>query len=201
MDSFFGLPSLRASSLFLGVSSLGVRRRRSIGRRLVLSSGLSGSHDSLLKLSWPRSSGNGRFAMIGRSPQLGISTCHIYLLRLCGDPSNMALTCCRFLLRSGARGNSSWATVVADVTNGVVGYIFDIHVVDNVDIDVHHVAVIEKVSALPATAEEAHAEVAETVIDSAIESDLRTPIAVIENVSAVVPPPIGRSPEKSSFRW
>jgi hypothetical protein len=68
------------------------------------------------------------------------------------------------------------------------------------DIHVGYGAVVEEFATAPFTTLKAFAEVSEAVINAAVESDVRTPIARIPKVDAVVPAPVSRSPEKANFR-
>src|SRR5271163_3567204 len=64
-------------------------------------------------------------------------------------------------------------------------------------VDVHHGGVVRKDSAIPASPDEANAAIAESIINAAVESNVRAPIACMENVPAAAPAPISRSPEKA----
>src|SRR4029077_3079123 len=68
------------------------------------------------------------------------------------------------------------------------------------DVDVGHRAIVEVVSSVPAPADEAGAEIAETVNDSAVEPDMRAPVALMEDEYTIDPTPVGRSPEVANFR-
>jgi hypothetical protein len=67
-------------------------------------------------------------------------------------------------------------------------------------INVVHGTVIEEIPMFPATAVIPLAVVAKTVVNAAIEANLRPPITVIEEKSAVVPSPITRCPQITFFR-
>src|SRR5207302_5070487 len=68
----------------------------------------------------------------------------------------------------------------------------------------HHVyisdrAVVIEAITVPAAADVAEAEVSEAISNPAIESDLRAPIAVIENEGIVGPSPVWRRPQVTDF--
>jgi hypothetical protein len=67
------------------------------------------------------------------------------------------------------------------------------------DADVHIVvgAVVIEMAAAPVTALVADADVAETVVDAAVEADVRTPIATIKAVAAMPEAPISGRPESA----
>src|SRR5580658_8083727 len=113
---------------------------------------------------------------------------------------DMSLTPGGLLARCRTRADSAIATVVADVAFVVVRHVGVVNIVNVGDVHVAHGTVVEKVSAVPASAFKARAEIAEAVIDPAVEAYLRTPIAVIENKSVAAPTPIGRSPQEADFR-
>jgi hypothetical protein len=87
-----------------------------------------------------------------------------------------------------------------------VSYSFIVDDRSVVDIgDVHateivHGRVVSEDAAFPVAALVAGAPIAETVIDAAVESDMRPPIATVENVHAVMPAPIARGPEQPHGR-
>src|SRR6202044_1102552 len=60
--------------------------------------------------------------------------------------------------------------------------------------------VIEKVSVIPAAAREAHAEIAESIVDPTIKSYGRPPEAFVEHKCVAAPTPPARGPEKPDFR-
>jgi len=60
--------------------------------------------------------------------------------------------------------------------------------------------VIEEVTAAPLATNEAYAEVAEAIVDAAIEADVRAPVAGVEAVIAAFPTPPRGCPEITGFR-
>jgi hypothetical protein len=92
------------------------------------------------------------------------------------------------------------ATVEADAVyrgavhdGGVIGVVYD------GDVYVGHGAVVEEFAASPSAAKEADSGVAETVVDSAIEANFRTPVAGVPKIGVVLPGPITRSPEQADL--
>ena len=63
--------------------------------------------------------------------------------------------------------------------------------------DVSNGAVVVEVVAVPIATEEADADVAEAIVDTAVEADVRTPVAGMEAVAAAVVTPVGRRPESA----
>jgi hypothetical protein len=83
-----------------------------------------------------------------------------------------------FLCCGGTRADATTATVKADVRI-VHDDCLLINVVDDVHIHIIHTGVVEEVAAGPITAGIARADVTETVVDAAVETDFRSPVARI----------------------
>lgn len=112
----------------------------------------------------------------------------------------MALTSESFLLSRRARGDPTVAAVVANMIHSSVDHSGVVNVVNVGDVNVVYRSVVEKMAAVPASAIVAVAEIPVTVIDAAIETDLRTPVALIEDKSSAAVSPIARGPEKADSR-
>jgi hypothetical protein len=72
--------------------------------------------------------------------------------------------------------------------------------VDVGDAHVVYRTVVEKLSVIPTSAFVALAKVTVAVTNPAIETYVRTPIAIIKDESVAAPTPIGWSPEQTDFR-
>src|SRR5271165_2173418 len=75
-----------------------------------------------------------------------------------------------------------------------------VNIVNVVDVHVVHAAVVEKVAAVPVATLVAESAVAEAIINSAIEADVRAPVTSVPEISSAAPAPISGSPEKSDAR-
>src|SRR6516164_7638659 len=96
--------------------------------------------------------------------------------------------------------NSVWPSVVADP---VYGDIVDHSLVVNVDIGDRHIvngAVVIEPLPSPVSALITRSEVAVSVIHSAIEADVRTPIACVPHIDAFAPGPVAGRPEQTWLR-
>ncbi len=141
--------------------------------------------------------------MVYRHKLCAIATSCLLLLPLC---SGWGVTPCagRCQLGSGRLGSGS---AIAAVEAGAAGS----HVVDDgpaVDIGdirrayVTHCGVIIKESIAPVSAQITDAKVAEAIVNPAVETDHRAPIAGIPHVHALLPCPVPRSPERAhEGRW
>ena len=75
-----------------------------------------------------------------------------------------------------------------------------VDVVDYGDVDIVDGTVVVEVARIPVPALIADAHITEAVVDSAIETDVRTPVATEPAVTPVRPAPIARSPESALIR-
>jgi len=91
------------------------------------------------------------------------------------------------------------ASVVAHPALGPVNDGFVVNVANVCNIHVHHGAIVEEATVIPASACKALAKIPEAVVDAAIETDLRAPVAVVKNVAAVSPRPVWWSPQVTDF--
>jgi hypothetical protein len=101
--------------------------------------------------------------------------------------------------RSGAHLHATRSAVethaVAATTVIAAGALVDV----TLDVDVHIVvgAVVVEMAATPVAADVADADVAKAVIDTAIEADMRTPVATVKAVVVVPVAPIAGGPESA----
>src|SRR5215470_7233441 len=98
--------------------------------------------------------------------------------------------------------DSTWSAVEADARNVALidnDAIF-VDVVDVDHVDVGDGAVVVVVAAAPVAAIEASAGIAEAVVNSAVETDVRSPVAGVPNVEAFTPTPITGRPEVTGLR-
>src|SRR5215470_7005437 len=162
---------------------------------------LSGGNDPPLpKCRRFRSGSHGRPAMILRSPQLSICAGGLHVLDLSCRGSEMPLVGRGLFWRRRPCLYSVLPSVVADARHRVIHHPRAADIVNNSDVDVVYGTVVEEVSVLPTSAFVAIAEITESVNDAAIKADLRAPIAIVENIGAVLPSPIARRPEETDLR-
>jgi hypothetical protein len=70
-----------------------------------------------------------------------------------------------------------------------------VNISDMHGIHMHHRGVIEKSAMAPFSTDKAHASISEAVVNAAVKSDMRSPIATVPRVEAVVPAPVAGSPQ------
>ncbi len=134
-------------------------------------------------------------AMIHRCPLSGIAAGGAPELRLGGRGTTVPPASCRKFGGGWPRSRPAISAVKAHtVRRAAAQYRLAIHVVNDVSIHVVDDAVVVKRSMIPIPASVSDAGIAETVVDAAVKSDLRTPIAFMPQVRAAAPAPIPRSP-------
>jgi hypothetical protein len=67
------------------------------------------------------------------------------------------------------------------------------------DIDIVHRPVVVKGSTIPVATLVALSTVTKAVVDASVETDLRSPVAIVEHVSAIIPAPVAGGPEQARF--
>jgi ADP-glucose pyrophosphorylase len=103
-------------------------------------------------------------------------------------------------LRSRTLVYTAVAAIEANTGYGSVVYSCLVNIVNLRDVDVGHRTIVKKVVVVPTSTFEAMTKVTVAIVDSAIKTYNRTPIALIKNETATVPSPIARSPEETDFR-
>jgi len=96
-------------------------------------------------------------------------------------------------------GCSANAVVIADVVHH--GRVVDdrsaVHIGDVLNVEVIHCPVVVEEPVAPIPARIANSEVAEAVVNAAIEPDHWPPVAGIPAIPAVVPTPVSRGPKRA----
>ncbi len=168
-----------------------------------------GSTDAHARNDGASKGGLSRGAVILVEELLVILDGHLACLDLGVDGRCVVLGTRSEFSRTGSNINAAATTVVADavydpaaVANIVVDHVVAVDVMDDVDVDVGHSAVVVEVMILPVAAEVADTDVAEAVVDAAVEADVGPPVAVMEGVTAAVVTPVRRRPEGTVVgRW
>ncbi len=138
--------------------------------------------------------------MINRSSQAAIARGGSLMLGLRGGHRDVPFMGVLFLFGSRPGPEAACATVVANpVCAHVIGDRLRVGVMDDRAVHVHDRGVVVEVVALPVSASEAGADVAESVVYAAVESDIRSPVTSVPDEHAVVPAPVSGSPEEANF--
>src|SRR5579863_744519 len=143
-----------------------------------------------------------RMASVGLRVGCAIGAGSGNVLRLNRCWSDVAFAGGEALLRRGLMLDSAGSAVVGNV--GVVhdGVVMDdglvhVGVVDDGRVHVNDCGVIGELAAAPLAAGKADAHVAEAIVDTAVEADVRSPVAFVEEELAAFPTPPGRGPQKA----
>jgi len=126
-----------------------------------------------------------------------VGLCRVLVLPLRGHRWSMGLAHGHKLLR---RGTGIQSAAPANIAHAIIGDVVD---VGPVDIDIAHArtvhvidrSVVPKMAALPVAAIVAVADVAEAVVDAAIEADVNAPVTVVPVVAVAVVAPVARRPQ------
>src|SRR5579863_23883 len=160
-------------------------------RRMVRCSCLSGRHRSPpLQFSWSSRGCDWWPALVNRSPLLRVIASRFFMLSLSSYGRYMPLVFRRLFFGCGPDFDSTVSSVVTHpVHRSVVDHRGVVNIVNVRDIHVVHGTVVEELTASPFATFIAMAEIAESVVDAAVESDVRTPIADMENECRAAPTP------------
>ena len=177
-------------------------RRSTIGRRMIRRARFSGGDDAFsLELCRLGSCSDWRPAVIHRSAKLRIGARSLDMLDLRRHRWNMPCSRRRLFCWGRTRRNATLSTVITDpVHRRTVNHRGVVDVVNDGDVHITHGAIVEKLSAIPPSTLETNTEKAETIADSAVEPDLWTPVALMEQKSAAAPTPIPGGPEEADLR-
>src|SRR6266404_9940848 len=157
-------------------------------------------HAAVFKYSWLRCSCDRWLPHVHGSPELRVRPSRMRMLNLNRCRRNMFLSRRSLFFRLRTTVDSTVAAVVADASDRRIMHGRVVNVVNLGDINVVHCSVVEKAAIFPTPAFVALTEVGKAVHDPAVETDARTPVAVIKNKALAAPAPIARSPKETDFR-
>jgi hypothetical protein len=108
----------------------------------------------------------------------------------------------RLLLRRRPRIDTAGTAIITDpVGGGIIHYrTIDISVVNDGGVDIRHRRIIPEMPTYPAAAGISRAEIAASVINAAIEADMRAPISAIPRVDPIYITPITGRPQEADLR-
>jgi hypothetical protein len=118
--------------------------------------------------------------------------------QLSGQRSDVGLTLGDNLCREGADGQASLPSVIADVRVVNITGAIRISIVDGILIYARHVRVVPEVVVVPVAAFVTCAVVSVAVVHAAIESDVRSPVSVVPQVTVVIVAPVTGGPERAA---
>jgi len=145
------------------------------------------------ELTGSRRRGHRGPAVVKRRTQLSVTGSGMFVVTLHRCGFEMMLVFRGELVRGRVRLDAAGAVerhMVDVVDDGPV-----IHVGDVDAAHVHDRAVVEVSSTAPVTALESNTAIAEAVIHTAVEADMRTPVATVPRINATAPAPVSRRPQ------
>ena len=96
---------------------------------------------------------------------------------------------------------SACSTVIAyAIARSAIDYIRSVYVSNHRFIHIIHGAVVKERTVVPISSGVADTDIAETIVDATIKSDLRAPVACMPDINTVAPTPISRGPKRSNER-
>src|ERR1039458_2880065 len=132
---------------------------------------------TVIKISGPGGRCHAWLAHVRRRALLRVGSGRLRMLSLNRYRRDMSLPRRRLVFRPWTRADSTVAAVIADVVLVVVPHGGVVNIVHVGDVHVVHRTVVEKVSAVPTPAFVTLTEIAEAVIDPAVEAYVRTQVA------------------------
>src|ERR1700730_17027210 len=155
---------------------------------------------SAAEIGRPSGSGNCGPSMILPSEVLTIFTGHMLVLTLHRQGCLVPLVHCLFFLPRRTRLNAAMSTVIADRPVVVHDHGSVINIRHIGDADVGHGTVVIKLSSAPFPAVKSHARVAETVVNSTVETNVRSPVSCMPQVKPISPSPVSGRPQHANGR-
>jgi hypothetical protein len=159
----------------------------------VRTTSMRGNNASSRELTRSRSGGNARSAVVKRRAQLSITRSRMLMITLQRRGLEMMIMFRCELVRGRMRLDTAGAVerhVVDVVDDGPVVYVGDMNTTH-----VHGRAIIKERTAAPVTALESNTAITEPVIHTAVETDMRTPVAAVPGIDATAPAPVPRCPQ------
>jgi hypothetical protein len=150
---------------------------------------------------WPGGCHGSRPAMIHRRQLGAVGTGGALQLCLCGRGAGAPFANCRGF-RSGwpCRCSACSAVIAYAIAGSVIDYTFAVYVSSHRLIHIIHGTVVIERTVVPISSGVADPDIAETIVDATIKSDLRAPVASMPDINTVAPTPISRGPKRSDER-
>ena len=192
------MTSSNGAATILGAMTAGTSVMRYIVRGTTVRSSMRRNNASSRELTRSRSSGHARSAVVKRRAQLSITRSRMLMITLQRRGLEMMVMFRCELVCGRMRLDTTGAVerhVVPVVDNGPVVYVGDMNTTH-----VHGRAVIKERTTAPVTAFESNTAITEPVIHTAVETDMRTPVAAVPGIDATAPAPVPRCPQQSGRR-
>src|SRR5579863_3719470 len=177
-----------------------ISARRICRRRMILAARFACRYRAVVKVTRSLRRRDRRPALIGCRAQLWIAPRRFSMLLLGRHWSHVPLARVPFLLRRWAIVEATLAAVVRDAGTIFLNDRRPIRVVNDRLVHMHDRGVVEEVIILPTSAFKSISEVSKSIVNSAVETDVRSPISAVPEKCAAAPAPPARRPQKSWLR-
>jgi hypothetical protein len=113
----------------------------------------------------------------------------------------MPVVCSSLFRRRRPGSNPAWPAIIADPIDGCIVYdrAINIGIVDDRGIDIQHRCIIPEMTAYPIPAGKPRTVIPATIVDTAIEADMRPPITGIPAIDPAGITPIPGRPQEADF--
>ena len=150
---------------------------------------------------WPGGCHGSRPAMIHRRQLGAVGTGGALQLCLCGCGARAPIASGRgFRSRWPCRCSTSSAVVAYASARSIIENTFPVYVSNHRLIHIIHGTVVVERTVVPISSGVADPDIAETIVDATIKSDLRAPVASMPDINTVAPTPVSRGPKRSDER-
>src|ERR1700722_13738998 len=172
-----------------------------VTRRALIRSGSFRWNDSCFEVSRFRRRRYRRLSMVYGRKLAAIVSSQLAVRHLHRRRRRVLLVCEGFFLCCRSPADAAW-TVKARASRRVIviDHRFVVNIVNYGHIHVIHRAIVEEMIPFPAPAFISFSYIPESVVNSAIETDVRSPVSAVPRIHSAVPSPISRRPEKSRSR-
>jgi hypothetical protein len=113
----------------------------------------------------------------------------------------MPVMCCGLVCRRRPGSDPARPAIIADPVDGCIVYdrAVNIGIVDDRGIDIDHRRIIPEMTTYPITAGKSRTVIPATIVDTAIEADMRPPITGIPAIDPAGITPIAGRPQEADF--
>ena len=151
------------------------------------------------ELSRARSRRDTGMSVVERRAQLRVTTREVLVVPLHRGRLEVMIVFSHHFMRRGtctqSTGSAVEGHVIIHVNHSVVVYVRHVHAAD-----VHDRTVIKERTTAPITTLESNTGITEAVVHTAVEADMRTPVAAVPAIDTARPTPVAGGPEQARLR-
>src|SRR5271155_18870 len=114
----------------------------------------------------------------------------------------MLIMLCKTLIRRWPGGQAPGASVITHARGVcVASYRLSVGIMDIGPVDIIDRRVVHECAVVPAPALVANAAITKAIVDSAVKSNVLSPIARVPHITPIAPSPIARGPQRAHERY